>query len=88
MDDNATRVWNRACDYSFQPTRSGDKLLKTVIQFDGLAQNGGLGHAIDVTESDEVAQAVLGLRQLGLLDAARLVEEALALDDEEAHRSR
>jgi hypothetical protein len=23
MDDPATSVWNRACDYEFQPTRPG-----------------------------------------------------------------
>lgn len=87
MDDHATNVWNRACDYEFQPARTGDRLLKAVIQFDGLAQNGGLGHAIDVAEPSEVQDAVHGFRWLGLVDAAQVVEAALALDDEEAQEA-
>lgn len=87
MDDHATNVWNRACDYEFQPARTGDRLLKAVIQFDRLAQNGGLGHAIDVAEPSEVQDAVHGFRWLGLVDAAQVVEAALALDDEEAQEA-
>ena len=85
--DEATRVWNRGCDYDFQPARPGDRLLKAAIQFDGLAQNGGLGHAIDVAEPSEVEEAVRGLRQFGLVGAAQVVEAALALDDEEAQEA-
>jgi hypothetical protein len=87
VDGNATIVWNRACDHDFQPTRTGDRLLKAVIQFDGLAQNGGVGHAIEVAESPDVEDALLGFRQLGLADAAHVVEAALALDDEEAQEA-
>src|SRR5947207_6253181 len=79
MNAEATNVWNRACDYDFQPTRTGDKFLKAVIRFDGLANNGGLGHAIDVSEPGDVAEAVASLRQLGLLDAADVVAAALGL---------
>lgn len=84
VSGHATIVWNRACDYDFQPTRVGDRLLKAAIQFDGLANNGGLGHAIDVADPAEVQEALEGLRRFGLGDAAQVVEAALALDDEEA----
>jgi hypothetical protein len=82
-----TSVWNRACDFDFEPTRTGDKLLRAVVQFDSLAQNGGLGHAIEVSGRGEAAEAVAGLRSLDLLGAAEVVEAALGLDDEEAQES-
>jgi hypothetical protein len=84
MSGHATRVWNRACDYHFQPTRVGDRLLKAAIVFDGLANNGGLGYAIDVAEPAEVQEALEGFRRFGLDDAVQVVEAALALDDEGA----
>jgi hypothetical protein len=87
MDDRVTSVWNRACDYDYEPTRKGDMLLKAVVQFDGLAQNGGLGHALDVAEPNEVGDALQRLRLLGLSGAAGVVERALALDDEEAQEA-
>lgn len=84
MSEHATVVWNRACDYDFQPTRVGDRLLKAAIQFHGLANNGGLGHAIDVAEPAAVQEALEGFRRFGLVGAVQVVEAALALDDEEA----
>ena len=75
-------VWNRACDYDYQPCRTGDKALKAAIQFDGLTCNGGLGHTLDVLTETEVREAVAAFRHLGLTEAARVVEDALALPDE------
>ena len=87
MSDDATTVWNRACDYDFQPTCEGDRRLKAVVQFDALIQNGGLGHALDVAGPDEVEDAVDALRHFGLPDAARVVEAARAQDDEEVREA-
>ena len=78
----AVRVWNRACDYDFQPTLDGDRALKRAIQFDGLTCNGGLGHSLDVLSDEDVREAVKSFRYFGLLDTAHLVREALALPDE------
>ena len=80
-------VWNRACDYDFQPHRPGDKALKAAIEFDGLTCNGGIGHTLDVSTETEVREAVAAFRHLGLTDAARLVEHALALPDEGAREA-
>jgi hypothetical protein len=79
---DAVRVWNRACDYDFQPTLSGDRSLKSAIQFDGLTGNGGLGHALDVLTDEDVGEAVKSFRYLGLQDTAQLIEQAFALPDE------
>jgi hypothetical protein len=75
-------VWNRACDYDFQPERPGDRALKAAIQFDGLTCNGGLGHALDVRTDEEVREAVASFRYFGLMNAAQLVEGAARLADE------
>ena len=80
-------VWNRACDYDFEPTLVGDKLLKASVQFDALVNNGGLGHTIHVAEPIEVQDALTGLRRFGLDDAARVVETALGLNDEDAQEA-
>jgi hypothetical protein len=63
-------VWNRACDYEFEPNRTGDRALKAAIQFDSLTCNGGLGHALDVLTDAEIRQAVEAFRHLELTDAA------------------
>jgi hypothetical protein len=75
-------VWNRACDYDFQPSRTGDRALKAAIAFDGLTGNGGLGHTLDVLTDKEVREAVAAFRHLGLGEAARLVERARGLPEE------
>jgi hypothetical protein len=80
----ADRVWNRACEYEFTPTRGGDRLLKAAIALDGLAQNAGLGHALDVLNDDEAREAAAAFRHFDLPDAAQVVEDALSLSDEEA----
>jgi hypothetical protein len=74
-------VWNRACDYDFQPTRAGDRALKAANFFDGLTGNGGLGHTLDVLTDEEVREALAASRHLGLGEAARLVEEARGLPE-------
>jgi hypothetical protein len=75
-------VWNRACDYDFQPARAGDRALKAAISFHGLTCNGGLGHTLDVLTDEEVEEALAAFDHLGLGDAARLVEEARGLSEE------
>jgi hypothetical protein len=79
---DADRVWNRACDYDFEPSRSGDRALKQAIQFDGLTNNGGLGHSLDVLPGEEVREAVASFRHFGLSETAELVERALTLRDD------
>ena len=80
----ADRVWNRACDYDFQPRRNGDRLLKAAIVFDGLTANGGLTLSLDTSRHNEALEAVTALHRFGLARAARVVERALAVNDEQA----
>lgn len=84
---DADRVWNRACDYDFEPSLSGDRALKQAIQFDGLTNNGGLGHSLDVLPDDDVREAVASFRHFGLSETAELVERALTLRDEGAREA-
>ena len=80
-------VWNRACDCDFEPRRRGDRALKAAILLDGLTSNGGLDLAFEGMSEDERQQAIVALRYFGLADAARLVEEAFAMTDEEAREA-
>jgi hypothetical protein len=78
----ADRVWNRACDYDFQPSLSGDRALKQAISFDGLTNNGGLAHSLDVVSNDDARAAIAAFRHFGLAETAGLIERALTLPDE------
>jgi hypothetical protein len=71
-----------------QARREGDRLLRAAIAFDGVTHNGGLGHSLEVLGSDEAREAAAAFRQFGLTDAARVVEDALALGDEGAQEKR
>jgi hypothetical protein len=39
--DGTTRIWNRACDIDFEPSRPGGWALHATIGFHGALMNGG-----------------------------------------------
>ena len=79
---DAPVVWNRACDFEYQPRKEGDRALRAALQLDSLTGNGGLGHAVDVMTEEEGRAAIAAFRHFGLEDTALLVEQAFALPTE------
>lgn len=74
-DEKLWDIWNRALDYDVPATRDGDRALRDVLLMHGMAMNGGLLHAVEGLEPEELNGAVAGLRWLGLGELADGVAE-------------
>jgi hypothetical protein len=78
------QIWNRAAlESGGENARDGDRALADLFRFDGMAMNGGLGHAYDVLSDDELAAAMRGFRFFGLNELASFIEEAAHLSEDE-----
>lgn len=80
--DAADLVWNRAAD-GWDPAtwvglREGDRALAAMLLVHGLVQNGGVPHAIEGTESDEIRRGIEGYRYFELDRVADLIDVAAA----------
>ncbi|MGY1782052.1 DMP19 family protein [Geodermatophilus sp. SYSU D01036] len=75
MTDPAEAVWNRACDPSAPATHPGDAALTAVLLCHGMAMNGGLLHAVEGLEPEQLGRAAAGFRLIGLEEAADAVED-------------
>ncbi|MGY1830534.1 hypothetical protein ACI8AA_08920 [Geodermatophilus sp. SYSU D01180] len=75
MTDPADAVWNRACDPDGPFTHPGDAALAAVLLCHGMAVNGGLLHAVQGLEAEQLERAVAGFRLFGLEEAADAVED-------------
>ena len=71
----ADEIWNRALDMdgADRAARVGDRALRDTLLLHGMAMNGGLLHAVEGLEPEELDGAVSGLRWLGLEDLADAV---------------
>jgi hypothetical protein len=81
--DSFDRTWNAACGLpSSRATRDlvGDRALRHVLQFHGLAMNGDLHHAIS-SGADIRHHAVAGYRRFGLDAVADVVVQGMELLD-------
>lgn len=78
----ADRVWNRAAEAwnpeTWQGLRAGDRALAALLVVDGLVQNGGVAHAVEVLEPDATRLGVEGYRYFGLDTVADLIDMASA----------
>jgi len=70
---DADRVWNRACYREGTDLREGDLALAALIRVDGYIQNGGVGHAFDLTP-EELAEGIKGYEFFGLHELAAVIK--------------
>ncbi|MFH5821119.1 hypothetical protein [Georgenia sp. AZ-5] len=78
--DITTEIWNRAAGFEdMDGFRDGDRALHDALLLHGTAMNGGLLHALESLEADELTAAVAGFRWLGLAGTAEQIE-AFAAD--------
>jgi Domain of unknown function (DUF4375) len=75
----ADRIWNRACLEDVSDLREGDRLLAAMLLAHGLVMNGGVLHAVESLDEDQLVAAKEGFRYLGLPDVASLLVEARAI---------
>jgi len=71
----ANKVWNRAC---LNPVRilPGDRALSDLNRAHGLVMNGGVLHAIECLNANELAEAQSGYRYFGFDTVAYLLSRA------------
>ena len=74
---DADAIWNRACGtFDIGPaTPPGDAALAALLLCHGMAMNGGLVHACEGLEADQLSRAVAGYRFFGLDAAADSLAE-------------
>ncbi len=85
----ADKIRNRACGFPEEGVERGDRLLSAVIMAHSLIMNGGVGHALECLDDDELKSASDGYAYLGLptlrpffAAAQRLTDQLEAADDE------
>jgi hypothetical protein len=78
--DHEIEVWNRACDPDReQGMAEGDRALRDALFADGMINNGGMAHCLEVLGPARVAAASGGYRTLGRPDIAELFDRASEL---------
>jgi hypothetical protein len=71
--DAESRVWNRAIDQEGPDLREGDRALGALLLVNGYIQNGGVGHAFDLTP-DELAEGIKGYEYFGSHEMAEVIK--------------
>jgi len=78
----ADRVWNRATDAwspeTWEGLRDGDRALAALLLVHGLVRNGGVLHAVEALEPEEIRRGIDGYRYFGLDGVADLMDGASA----------
>lgn len=75
--NNADRVWNRAAlEAGGNSPGPGDRALASLLLLHGLVMNGGVHHALECLESDELLAAADGYAFFGFNDCATFFREA------------
>jgi hypothetical protein len=69
-------VWNRACNGGGEGRRPGDAALAALLRFHGAAMNGGVLHAVESLDADELSAAEDGYGYFGFEDLVKLIAKA------------
>lgn len=83
------QVWNRAAMHGGGAApRAGDAALSALLIAHGYVMNGGVVHALEGLDADELARAIEGYRFFGLASAAQVLEQAIKSprNEETEHR--
>ncbi|HKO45883.1 MAG TPA: hypothetical protein VJU84_21580 [Pyrinomonadaceae bacterium] len=84
----ADQIWNRAAmESGGSNAREGDRALSDLLLAHGMVMNGGIGHALEVLSSDELAAAVRGYRFFGLDVVASLLEHSVNATEQEVNQA-
>ena len=69
-------IWNRACLQDVAGLEVGDRALAAMILAHGLVMNGGVLHAVEALDADQLAAAKEGFRYFGLARVEAFLAEA------------
>ena len=72
----ADAIWNRACDVHATASSPGDRALSALLVLHGLVMNGGVLHAVQCLEAQELAGAMAGYRFFGFDGVAVMLTDA------------
>jgi hypothetical protein len=72
----ADRIWNRACMGEVSHQFAGDRALAALLRLHGLAMNGGVLHAVECLNAQELEEGKSGYRYFGYDDVVDLLAEA------------
>lgn len=68
---SADRIWNRAAgEAGGESPGPGDRALASLLLVHGLVMNGGVHHALEIVDADELAAAADGFAYFGLFELA------------------
>lgn len=83
----ADRVWNRAAlENGGTEPREGDRALAALLLAHGLVMNGGVEHAIEALEPDQLEAALSGFRFFSFEEVASFLDQSSRsiLDEDDA----
>ncbi|MCR4318555.1 MAG: hypothetical protein NUW37_19605 [Planctomycetes bacterium] len=78
-------IWNRACEGGGANPHNGDKALAALLVAHGLTMNGGVLHAVECLDADELADAKFGYCYFGYDSVAELITRARQLYEEDEY---
>lgn len=70
------KIWNRACMGPDLASAPGDSALEAMISFHSVAMNGGVLHAIECFNAEELEKVKAGYIYFGLRSIAELISAA------------
>jgi hypothetical protein len=68
-------IWNRACEGDATALLPGDRALAALLVLHGLVMNGGVLHAVECLDPQELAGAISGYRFFGFDDVAVMLAD-------------
>ena len=70
------KIWNRACQGGGDSPRPGDTALAALLLFHGPTMNGGVLHAVECLNTEQLAAAKAGYKYFGFFSIPELIANA------------